>query len=95
MSTLPAKAFRIVEKKPAKITLGVILALSLIAAITVPLYLICTSRDQASAYLDGFDPGNIMSDFVMGNKNTMTESQINDFLHSKNPCNRAYDDEVK
>ena len=95
MSTLPAKAFRIVEKKPAKITLGVILALSLIAAITVPLYLIYTSRDQASAYLDGFDPGNIMSDFVMGNKNTMTESQINDFLHSKNPCNRAYDDEVK
>ena len=95
MSALPAKAFRIVEKKPAKITLGVILALSLIAAITVPLYLIYTSRDQASAYLDGFDPGNIMSDFVMSNKNTMTESQINDFLHSKNPCNRAYDDEVK
>lgn len=75
--------------------MGVILALSLIAAITVPLYLIYTSRDQASAYLDGFDPGNIMSDFVMSNKNTMTESQINDFLHSKNPCNRAYDDEVK
>ena len=95
MSTLPAKAFRIVEKKPAKITLGVILALSLIAAIAVPLYLIYTSRSQANAYLDGFDPGNIMSDFVMGNKNTMTESQINDFLHSKNPCNRAYDNEVK
>ena len=31
----------------------------------------------------------------MSNKNTMTESQINDFLHSKNPCNRAYDNEVK
>ena len=95
MNTLPAKAFRIVEKKPAKITLGVILALSLIAAITVPLYLIYTSRDQASAHLDGFDPGNIMSDFVMGNKSTMTEAQINNFLHSKNPCNKAYDDEVK
>ena len=95
MSTLPAKAFRIVEKKPAKITLGVILALSLIAAIIVPLYLIYTSRDQANAYLDGFNPGNIMSDFVMGNKNTMAEAQINDFLHSKNPCNKAYDDEVK
>ena len=72
-----------------------ILALSLIAAITVPLYLIYTSRDQASAHLDGFDPGNIMSDFVMGNKSTMTEAQINNFLHSKNPCNKAYDDEVK
>ena len=95
MSALPVKAFRIVEKKPAKITLGVILALSLIAAITVPLYLIYTSRDQASAHLDGFDPGNIMSDFVMGNKSTMTEAQINNFLHSKNPCNKAYDDEVK
>ena len=95
MSNITGKAFRIAEKKPAKITLGVILALSLIAAIIVPLYLIYTSRDQASAYLDGFDPGNIMSDFVMGNKNTMTEAQINDFLHSKNPCNKAYDDEVK
>ena len=95
MSTIPARAFRIVEKKPAKITLGVILALSLIAAITVPLYLIYASRDQASAYLDGFDPGNIMSDFVMSNKNTMTESQINEFLHSKNPCNHPYDNEIK
>ena len=95
MSNITSKAFRIAEKKPAKITLGVILALSLLTAIIVPLYLIYTSRNQANAYLDGFDPGNIMSDFVMGNKNTMTEAQVNDFLHSKNPCNRAYDDEVK
>ena len=95
MSNITSKAFRIAEKKPAKITLGVILALSLLAAAVVPLYLIYTSRNQANAYLDGFDPGNIMSDFVMGNKNTMTEAQINDFLHSKNPCNKAYDDEVK
>lgn len=95
MSNITSKAFRIAEKKPAKITLGVILALSLLAAAVVPLYLIYTSRNQANAYLDGFDPGNIMSDFVMGNKNTMTEAQVNDFLHSKNPCNKAYDDEVK
>lgn len=95
MSNITSKAFRIAEKKPAKITLGVILALSLLAATVVPLYLIYTSRNQANAYLDGFDPGNIMSDFVMGNKNTMTEAQVNDFLHSKNPCNKAYDDEVK
>ena len=70
MSNITSKAFRIAEKKPAKITLGVILALSLLAAAVVPLYLIYTSRNQANAYLDGFDPGNIMSDFVMGNKNT-------------------------
>ena len=95
MSNITSKAFRIAEKKPAKITLGVILALSLLAAAVVPLYLIYASRNQANAYLDGFDPGNIMSDFVMGNKNTMTEAQVNDFLHSKNPCNKAYDDEVK
>ena len=41
MSALPVKAFRIVEKKPAKITLGVILALSLIAAITVHYERLC------------------------------------------------------
>ena len=95
MSTTIAKAFRIAEKKPAKITLGVMAIMAVLAAIIVPLYLIYSSHDKASAYLDGFDPGNIMSDFVMSNSGTMTEADINNFLHSKNPCNKAYDDEVK
>ena len=95
MSTTIAKAFRIAEKKPAKITLGVMAIMAVLATIIVPLYLIYSSHDKASAYLDGFDPGNIMSDFVMSNSGTMTEADINNFLHSKNPCNKAYDDEVK
>ena len=81
------KVFRIVNQKPAKITLGILIILGLLAAILVPVTLIYVSRNQAQAYLDGFNPGNIMSDFTMSNKNTMTEAEINTFLHQKNPCN--------
>ena len=42
---------------------------------------------NAAAYLTGFSAGNIMSDYVMGNKNAMSEAQIQSFLKSKNPCN--------
>ncbi len=35
----------------------------------------------------GFKPGNIMSDAVMANYNSMTVSEIQAFLTSKNPCN--------
>ena len=45
------------------------------------------SPDQANAYLTGFKAGNIMSDYTMGNKNTMSEAQIQAFLKSKNHCN--------
>lgn len=36
-----------------------------------------------------FNAGNIMSDFVMTNKNSMTEAQIQKFLKSKNHCNNT------
>ena len=39
------------------------------------------------AYLDGFSAGNIMNDYTMTNSSTMTEAEIDAFLHSKNPCN--------
>lgn len=42
---------------------------------------------KAQAYLDGFDPGNIMSDYVMGSSSTMDEASIQRFLKSKNHCN--------
>ncbi len=45
------------------------------------------SLNSAEAHLNGFNPGNIMSDYVMGNKNTMSEAQIQSFLKSMNPCN--------
>ena len=43
---------------------------------------------QASAAsITGFNPGNIMSDAVMRNYNSMTKDQIQSFLKSKNSCN--------
>ena len=82
------------RKRTYKILFFGLVVITLSAA-AFGVYSLLKTKNNASAYLDGFDPGNIMSDFVMGNKNTMTEAQINDFLHSKNPCNRAYDDEVR
>ena len=82
------------QKRTYKILFFGLVVITLSAA-AFGVYSLLKTKNNASAYLDGFDPGNIMSDFVMGNKNTMTEAQINDFLHSKNPCNRAYDDEVR
>ena len=35
----------------------------------------------------GFSAGNIMSDYVMSNYNSMSETDISNFMHSKNPCN--------
>ena len=55
-------------------------------AIGVFSYLQPTSR---AANLSNFDPSNIMSDYVMGNKNSMTEAQIQTFLESKNACNNT------
>ena len=46
-------------------------------------------QPSRAADLSKFDPGNIMSDAVMSNKNSMTEAQIQAFLDSKNPCNNT------
>ena len=43
--------------------------------------------NESSATMAGWDAGNIMSDYVMTNKNSMTESDIYWFLKSKNHCN--------
>jgi hypothetical protein len=51
-----------------------------------------TSNDPAiAANMADFKDGNIMSDYVMSNKSTMTEAQIQSFLKSKNSCNRGID----
>ena len=50
-----------------------------------------------AAKLDKFDPGNIISDYMMGNFASMTEKEIQDFLTAKNSCknkNRALYDEM-
>lgn len=49
---------------------------------------VLTSRfPHTEASVAGFNPGNIMSDYVMGNYSTMTEADIQNFLKSKNSCN--------
>ena len=45
------------------------------------------SVDAASSA--GFDPGYIISDYQMGNYNSMNESQIQAFLAAKNPCSNT------
>ncbi len=42
---------------------------------------------SAFASVDGFNPGRIMDDSVMSNKTSMSESEIQSFLKSKNSCN--------
>ncbi|MCL1877055.1 hypothetical protein FWF74_03420 [Candidatus Saccharibacteria bacterium] len=59
--------------------------LIIIGAVTLSMW---SNDKSANAYLTGFNPGNIISDYVMGNKSTMTEAQIQTFLKSKNPCNK-------
>lgn len=49
-------------------------------------------RDNQSANaadLSKFDAGYIISDYQMGNYNSMTEQEIQNFLSSKNPCNNT------
>lgn len=46
------------------------------------------NTDKSSAIsTDGFNPGNIISDAVMANYNSMTVEEIQKFLTEKNPCN--------
>ena len=42
-----------------------------------------------AASTSGFNAGNIMSNAVMSNKSTMTQSQIQSFMLSKNSCNKS------
>lgn len=48
---------------------------------------IIPARQASAAAITGFNPGNIMSDAVMRNYNSMNQSQIQNFLKSKNACN--------
>ncbi len=43
-------------------------------------------NDVEAASLVGFDPGYIISDYQMGNYNSMSEAEIQKFLTSKNSC---------
>ncbi|MCR5832370.1 MAG: fibronectin type III domain-containing protein [Candidatus Saccharibacteria bacterium] len=43
--------------------------------------------EASAAKLDKFDPGNIISDYMMGKYDSMTEQEIQAFLTEKNSCN--------
>jgi len=50
-----------------------------------------TEEGAQAASLANFDPGYIISDYQMGNYNSMSEAEIQAFLTAKNPCsNRDY-----
>lgn len=61
-------------------------------------FLVQTIKPEATAAkLDKFDPGNIISDYMMGNYNSMTEKEIQAFLTENNSCsnkNKALYDEM-
>ncbi len=46
-------------------------------------------KNVEAANLANFDPGYIISDYQMGNYNSMSEEEIQAFLTSKNPCNNT------
>ncbi|MCL2869318.1 hypothetical protein FWF48_00700 [Candidatus Saccharibacteria bacterium] len=57
----------------------------LAAVLVVAGFLTIWRQDDANASLAGFSAGNIMSDYVMTNKSSMTAAQIQSFLNAKNP----------
>lgn len=73
-----------IVKAKKHILLPVLTLLLLISGIFIWL-----NKDNLSSAADArkFDPSNIISDFVMTNKNSMSEAQIQSFLLSKNSCN--------
>ena len=66
------------------------LSLALLSIVTV-FAIAWTSLQNTSqaADMSKFDPGNIMSDAVMSNKDSMSVQDIQNFLNSKNPCNNT------
>ncbi len=76
----------IVKKNTGVITATLAIAISGIAAILGWTYL---AQQTSAADMSKFDPGNIMSDAVMSNKDSMNVQQIQAFLDSKNACNNT------
>ena len=71
------------------LALGIFSAVFLFSFLTQKFKSLEESAEAAS--LANFDPGYIISDYQMGNYNSMSEAEIQKFLTSKNPCsNRDY-----
>jgi hypothetical protein len=65
------------------VVLGVFVAVFVFAFLTAKYK---GSEDADAADLSKFDPGYIISDYQMGNYNSMSEADIQAFLTAKNPC---------
>ena len=81
------KFYRTIKRSVGSLPPVVTTAVLVIAVLLNTLGLEPTPANAAN--LNQFNPGNIMSDSVMSNKNTMSESDIQAFLLSKNPCNNT------
>lgn len=74
--------------KHVKRTVPIAITSLLTIAVAVFLFLAYQSRSSA-ADISKFDPGNLMTDATMSNKNSMSVQQIQAFLNSKNACNNT------
>ena len=75
-----------VKQKNKKIWLMALAVFAVVFGVTFLAQRI-SDRDAEAANLADFDPGYIISDYQMGNYDSMSESQIQNFLKSKNSCN--------
>ena len=57
--------------------------------VSVALLAVATKPASVGASLVGFQAGNIIDDVTMSNKNSLSETQIQSFLKSKNSCNNT------
>ena len=77
------------DKRVWFLALGIFSAVFLFSFLTQKFKSLEEPAEAAS--LANFDPGYIISDYQMGNYNSMSEAEIQKFLTSKNPCsNRDY-----
>ena len=72
------------DKRFGFVLLGIFVAVFLFSFLTRSFKKVENEVEAAS--LAGFDPGYIISDYQMGNYNSMSEAEIQAFLTSKNPC---------
>ena len=77
----------IISNHCPKIKLSAFSALALFAIMTLLSIFNPNTASVSAASTAGFNPGNIITDYVMSNYTTMSVSDINNFLHSKNSCN--------
>ena len=54
-----------------------------------------TNQETNAANFSKFKAGNIMSDYVMSNKNSMSKADISNFIRSKITCNQPYNSTIQ